>query len=635
MSLTRGLIRPLVAMSTLVMVASSAAAAQAGSIEAKDDSSGVSMRFQAEPGEANDVSIELTAQTPTNLTYRVVDETATLVAGPGCDRGGPPGSAASCTMGVSQAASCSICIGGRDASISVELEDGDDSIDTTAVPVEDGGSGGAIDVSLYGGDGADEIVAGPSAELIFPGAGSDSVLGGVGFEIANSEPTADGADHYDLGPDGGRVNYEHRTAPVELSLDGVANDGEAGEGDNLASVTEIISGSGDDNLVGGPGHELLAGRSGNDRFFAGPGDDQIEGGLGSDMISAGRGQDISHDYSLGKGDRFAGGPGADFAETGPSDDVLSGGRGRDRIHSGAGGDRVIGGAQGDRLFAGSGADGVQAGGGNDKIGPGRDDDRDRLVCGRGRDATGFGNNDLQAQCEVLRPPLFLETIDPSGELSFGGSRVYAPSGGRGGITLDAGELDSSIVIRSDDAAGEYVITDRAGVKVDARFPDYVQFCRQISHIKVRCELIEPGGVRVGLGNGDDTIEVDSTHHAPIVVAGDYSEAGDDVIRISNPADAAASRIQGYGGDDIIETGPSRDVLRGGPGDDLLRGNGGDDHLFGKRGSDVFRGGTGNDRLRADRRDKDHSIRCGGGDDSVVIDGRLDPAPVDCETVTNE
>jgi Ca2+-binding RTX toxin-like protein len=210
-----------------------------------------------------------------------------------------------------------------------------------------------------------------------------------------------------------------------------------------------------------------------------------------------------------------------------------------------------------------------------------------------------------------------------------GSRVYAFPYGRGGVTLQAGDADSEIAIRSDDSKGEMVITDQAGVRIDGRFPEYASLCNQVSDTRVRCSLFDPGGVRVGLGEGNDSIEVESTHHAPVVVAG---YGGDDSIVISTPPDATSSRIQGNGGADLIVGGPSNDRLRGGSGPDILAGAAGDDLLSGKGGNDRFGAGAGDDRIKARHNDADHSIECGSGDDSAEIDRHVDPRPVRCERV---
>jgi Ca2+-binding RTX toxin-like protein len=97
-----------------------------------------------------------------------------------------------------------------------------------------------------------------------------------------------------------------------------ANDGEAGEGDDIDNTIEnIIGGSGDDTLdaslsvlvqhvlqglggndtligssltdtlYGGPGNDILIGGAGNDTLIGGDGNDTLQGGLGSDTIDGG------------------------------------------------------------------------------------------------------------------------------------------------------------------------------------------------------------------------------------------------------------------------------------------------------------------------------------------------------------
>lgn len=219
-------------------------------------------------------------------------------------------------------------------------------------------------------------------------------------------------------------------------------------------------------------------------------------------------------------------------------------------------------------------------------------------------------------------------IDATDQLT--GSRVAAAPTGRGGVGLQAGNADSHIVIKSDDARNEMVITDQAGVRVNRGYPGYGEFCNQISETKVRCQLFEPGGIRAALGPGDDSIEIDSTHLAPVVIAG---YRGDDTITVSNPADATTSRLQGNGGADVLMAGASDAHLSGGGGADIIKGSGGDDLLRGKRGADTFIGGAGNDRLEAENFDEDRSIRCGSGNDAAEIDRDIDPIPRQCERVS--
>lgn len=223
--------------------------------------------------------------------------------------------------------------------------------------------------------------------------------------------------------------------------------------------------------------------------------------------------------------------------------------------------------------------------------------------------------------------------------SYDGTRVYASPFGRGGITFQAGDAENSIVIETDDSRAEILIIDEAGARVDPRFPDYEPLCNQVGPKRVRCALYQPGGIRGALGDGDDSVMIDSTGHAPVVIGG---YAGDDTITVENPSEAAGSRLQGYLGADVIVAGASDDFIFGGPGPDLLAGSAGDDRIrgAGRRprddvNADGLRGGPGDDRLHARNGDEDLYVRCGSGEDVAYIDQNLDPPPVGCEEVIAE
>ena len=229
---------------------------------------------------------------------------------------------------------------------------------------------------------------------------------------------------------------------------------------------------------------------------------------------------------------------------------------------------------------------------------------------------------------------------------FEGSRVSVdptldPEGG--GISVYGGKLDHSVVIQTDDATDEFVITDEAGAKVDKRPGpgQYAANCNQISYTTVRCALFEPGIVYVGLGPGDDSFLVDTSHVGAIFVD---SWTGNDFIEIANRASADGAEINSGPGSDVILGGPATDVALGGLGDDLVRGRGGDDYLYGDAVgvpdgddggpvADRVSGGPGNDKLRVADADEDRWIGCGPGDDYAAIDKKVDPKPVECENVS--
>jgi Ca2+-binding RTX toxin-like protein len=176
-------------------------------------------------------------------------------------------------------------------------DNGDDSLE--------GGAGGD---ALDGGPG-DDLVNGAEADLI--GAdGSDELDGGPGTDVLLGD---DGNDELDGGPGPDRisggagrdtVDYENRSSRVIVTLDGVANDGEVNEGDNVLANIEIVlggtvgddlSGDGDANrLDGGPGEDLLVGNAGADLLGGGNAPDVVEARDGEkDRVNCGDDGDLA------------------------------------------------------------------------------------------------------------------------------------------------------------------------------------------------------------------------------------------------------------------------------------------------------------------------------------------------------
>ena len=139
------------------------------------------------------------------------------------------------------------------------------------------------DDTINGSAGNDTLDGGPGSDYIDDGAGDDSVIGGPGNDTWYAGPGRDAFSGGDGGSD--RADYSARTAAVTITLDGVSDDGEAGEGDNASpDVEEAIGGSGPDRLVGNASDNLLRGGPGNDSLVAGAGSDRVEGEDGDDVI---------------------------------------------------------------------------------------------------------------------------------------------------------------------------------------------------------------------------------------------------------------------------------------------------------------------------------------------------------------
>lgn len=165
--------------------------------------------------------------------------------------------------------------------------------------------------TLDGGDGSDNLDGGSGDDRVFGGAGDDEV-DGDGFDEVGSD-YVDGGPGYDY-VDGWEDPEELDKNPaIDVTLDGVANDGRPGENDNVVGVEDfqmntvgrivgtdarekiIIdnpANSGPSTLIGNGGDDELAGQDFNDTVDGGAGNDQVEGGLGNDTVTGGPGQDI-------------------------------------------------------------------------------------------------------------------------------------------------------------------------------------------------------------------------------------------------------------------------------------------------------------------------------------------------------
>ena len=186
-----------------------------------------------------------------------------------------------------------------------------------------------------------------------------------------------------IGGDGNdTADYSRRNAPLTIELDNVANDGEAGEADDVqADVEGVIGGSDADALTGNDAPNVLDGQGGDDRIQGLNGDDTLDGGDNEDSVSGGGGVDTitgasgEDKVTGGDGDdSLSAGSGSDTADGGDGTDTIQGGAGSDSLAGGAGNDRLNGGASGlvgadgdDRLNGGDGADVLLGADGDDRL----------------------------------------------------------------------------------------------------------------------------------------------------------------------------------------------------------------------------------------------------------------------------
>ena len=213
----------------------------------------------------------------------------------------------------------------------------------------------SLPATLSGGNSGDNIYGGPRGDTLNGGRANDTLVPGKGADRMNG---GEGNDYADYGT---------RTAPLTLSLDGVANDGEALEGDNLGLDVEA--------LIGGSGNDRLTGSAEANSLWGQDGDDTIDGRLGSDWLNGGAGFDtadyssrttpvslsldpIWNDGEAGEND----GLGVDFERLlgGSSSDTLTGDAGANRLEGREGNDTINGGLGADVLDGDGGSDNLQS-----------------------------------------------------------------------------------------------------------------------------------------------------------------------------------------------------------------------------------------------------------------------------------
>jgi Ca2+-binding RTX toxin-like protein len=188
-------------------------------------------------------------------------------------------------------------------------EIGNDVIDLSGYTNPEGSS------QIEGGGGTDTEIAGLGSTEFYMGDAQDGtgdqLIGGPGYDTAR---------------------YENRTNDVKLNAaDGLANDGEAGENDNISpQVDGLESGAGNDTLVAGPVNSYLYGGQGNNTLTGGPGADQLEAQDGNDTMSGGDGPDELG--GQGGNNNLKGGAGDDYLSAGEGTNAMDGGTGDDSLY---------------------------------------------------------------------------------------------------------------------------------------------------------------------------------------------------------------------------------------------------------------------------------------------------------------
>lgn len=222
---------------------------------------------------------------------------------------------------------------------------------------------------LIGGDGNDELNGGDGNDEIRGGAGNDLMYGDM-YGVDWGADILDGGEGFDTGDAWYIPTSDANNTPVHITQDGVADDGRAGEMDNVTSVEKLETNAPSGTFNGTPGNDEIVTRSQDDtRVLNGlAGDDKIEGGYGMEKIDGGAGAD-----------QINGGYGHDTIVGGPGPDVING--------------------DGGSYCSWYGSCNVPFG--NDTI-DSRDGEVDQVECGVGEDnVTADANDVVAASCEKV------------------------------------------------------------------------------------------------------------------------------------------------------------------------------------------------------------------------------------------
>jgi Ca2+-binding RTX toxin-like protein len=221
---------------------------------------------------------------------RVASGFFNLIGGPGADR-----------LDATAAAGASVSYADHAAGVAVRLNglpddgalaEGDNVLGQVTGII--GGSGddrleaGPVASGLSGMDGADTLVGSPERDTLHGGNGDDELHGEGGTDYLVGDP---GADVLSGGADVDEVSYGG-SAPLRLSIGDGANDGAAGEGDDIREDVEWLSGGfGDDLLIGDEDANRLIGHGGRDVLRGQGGADELIGWGDGDELDAGAGRD--------------------------------------------------------------------------------------------------------------------------------------------------------------------------------------------------------------------------------------------------------------------------------------------------------------------------------------------------------
>jgi hypothetical protein len=255
--------------------------------------------------------------------------------------------------------------------------------------------------ALDGGEGNDKVDGGDGNDIVRGGGGDDEVHGD--FYYGPGSDVIDGGPGNDIVEDWDDPEKLDRQPQINVTQDGIANDGRPGENDNVTNIEQFdlyITG----NVTGTDANEkirlLNPANSGSSTLRGMGGDDEV----------------IGYDF----------------------DDTIDGGAGRDHVEGGMGNDTVVGGPGQDVIYGDATSSyctwySCKIPFGNDTV-DARDGEADQVDCGIGEDTATVDKIDTVVNCEKVIG------ADSNGTPGGGGGPGGSGGPGAGGVTIASAKL---------------------------------------------------------------------------------------------------------------------------------------------------------------------------------------------------
>jgi Ca2+-binding RTX toxin-like protein len=447
------------------------------------------------------------------------------------------------------------------------------AFDSNFVPVIPGGHTQS-EYEQHGGDAEGDLIG--NFQNIVGGSGADTL---TGDSNANVIEGGAGADHLTGGGGDDTLSYVHDTAGVTINLNtGTASHGDAA-GDTFSGFTNVIGGSGDDNIA----------------TFGNGVSNTVEGGAGGDTLTGDVIDVVSYEHdtagvTIDLGANQASGGEAQGDQVFGFDNVI-GGSGNDHIAGDSSDNVFMGGAGDDTLIGRGGHDTLDGGAGNDtvdySITPGAV--TVDLSAGTASD-DGNGSSDTLISIENVTGSAHSDHItgDDGDNVidGHGGNDTISGGGGNdrliagdGGSTIHGGTGDDVLVsgngydqLYGDDGNDLIIAGTDDDLHGEGAGADTADYSTRSGAISIDLSAIVSGHASAHGSSNDYLFQIENlvgTNYDDVLTGGDFVTTG--VTDVDNALSGGAGNdtISGLGGNDTISGGAGADHLDGGAGIDTL------------------------------------------------------------------